>query len=146
MNLESLGYSISTDRDKLNIPMIHQFLATSYWAKNIPLETVKEAINNSLCFGVYFQNQQIAFARIITDSATFAYLADVFVVEHFRNKGVSKFLMQYISNYEKLQGLRRWMLATRDAHSLYLKFGFSPLAMPARFMEKHSPEIYQLQN
>jgi len=143
MNLDSIGYSISTDKTKLDFEMIHRFLSTSYWSKNIPLQTVKKAAANSLCFGVYYKNKQIGYARVISDFASFAYLADVFVDEKHRGKGVSKYLMQYILDYPDLQGLRRWMLATQDAHALYAKFGFVPLAAPKRFMEKHCPTVYQ---
>lgn len=135
---------ISTDKSKLNIPLIHKFLSGhSYWAKNIPLEIVERSIENSLCFGVYLDDKQIGFARIISDYATFAYLADVFILPTFRSKGISKKLMEFIKEHHSLQGLRRWMLATADAHELYRQFGFTELAKPDRIMEISVPNIYK---
>jgi len=133
---------ISDDKSKLQLPVIHHFLSNSYWAKDIPIETVKRSIENSICFGVYIGNDQVGFARVITDQSTFAYLADVFILEPYRGKGLSKKLMDKIVNYKSLQSLRRWVLATRDAHALYTQFGFTPLAIPDRWMEKHSPDVY----
>ena len=136
-------YTISTNKTKLNISLIHHYLSVeSYWAKNIPLNTVKTSIKNSICFGVYNGSEQVGFARVITDKATFAYLADVFIVEPHRKKGLSKKLMKYILNYKKLKGLRRFMLATLDAHELYRKYGFSELRNPERMMEINIPDIY----
>jgi len=137
-------YLFSTDKSKLEIGTIHHFLSKeSYWSQNIPLATVRKSLENSLCYGVYHQNRQIGFARIITDFATFAYAADVFIIDEFRGKDLSKILMETIISHPDLQGLRRWMLGTRDAHGLYAKCGFTPLAKPIRFMEKHNPEAYQ---
>src|SRR6185369_16005467 len=110
------GFMISDDKTKLQPDVIHHFLRNSYWAKDIPLEVVKRSIENSVCFGVYSGNKQVGFARVVSDLATFAYLADVFILEEYRGKGLSKRLMEYIMEYPQLQGLRRWMLATRDAH------------------------------
>lgn len=122
---------ISTDRDCLNVPMIHRFLSEeSYWAKNIPLEVVQRSIDNSVCFGVYLDGQQVGFARVVTDLATFGYLADVFVLPAHRGKGYSKQLMHYIMSYPPLQGVRRLMLVTHDAHGLYRQFGFTPIENP----------------
>ncbi|MGB4776062.1 MAG: GNAT family N-acetyltransferase, partial [Daejeonella sp.] len=122
---------ISTDKSKLDISIIHNFLSTeSYWAKNIPLEIVEKSIQNSLCFGVYHYSKQIGFARLITDYATFAYLADVFILPDYRRKGLSKLLMEEIKFHPDLQNLRRWLLGTADAHTLYQQFGFTPLARP----------------
>jgi len=121
---------------------IHRFLTQSYWSPGIPLAVVKRAIANSLCFGVLLENQQIAFARVITDSATFAYLADVYVLPEHRGRGLSVRLMEHIVRHPELQGLRRMLLGTRDAHSLYQKFGFKPLAAPETMMEVHDPKIY----
>ena len=136
-------YTISTNKTKLNISLIYHYLSVeSYWAKNIPLNTVKTSIKNSICFGVYVGSEQVGFARVITDKATFAYLADVFIVEPHRKKGLSKKLMKYILNYKKLKGLRRFMLATLDAHELYRKYGFSELRNPERIMEINIPDIY----
>jgi len=136
---------ISTDKSKLDIPLIHKYLSEeSYWAKNIPLEIVKRSIENSLCFGVYEHGNQIGFARITTDYSTFAYMADVFILAGHRGKGFSKQLVQYIMNYPSLQGLRRWMLGTFDAHELYRKYGgFKELENPSRFMEIAYPKMYE---
>jgi GNAT superfamily N-acetyltransferase len=136
-------FTVTTDRARLSEELIHQFLSRSYWAEGIPRETLARAMRNSLCFGLLAGSQQIGFARVITDSATFAYLADVFILEPYRGRGLAKFLMESIMKHPQLQGLRRWMLATRDAHSLYRKFGFIPLAKPDRFMELHHPNVYK---
>ena len=138
-------FSISTDKNRIDVNYIHRFLTHSYWAENIPVETVQRSINGSLCFSVFYLNQQIGFARIITDEATFGYLADVFIDENFRGKGLSKWLMEAIINYPGLQGLRRFMLATRDAHGLYTHFGFTPLTHADRWMHIHNPDIYKKQ-
>jgi len=134
-------YFISTDKSKLDIKVIQDYLSNSYWARNRKLKTTKLTIKNSLCFGLYFMNspasqgQQIGFARVITDYATFAYLADVFILEEHRGKGLSKWLIEVILNYGEVQNLRRWFLATRDAHGLYEKFGFTNLREPEKIME-----------
>ena len=148
-------FFISTDKNKLNVPFIHNYLSTeTYWAKNIPVNVVEKSIAGSCCFGLYTKEnisiaeekistvRQIGFARVVTDYATFAYLADVFIVENFRGKGLSKRLMEAIINYPDLQGLRRWMLATKDAHDLYAQFGFLPLDKPERIMGFKSFEEY----
>jgi GNAT superfamily N-acetyltransferase len=135
-------FFISTDKSKLNIELIHSYLSNeSYWAKNIPLETVRRSIENSFCFGVYKKTEldstvmeQVGFTRVITDHATFGYLADVFILEKYRGLGLATWLMEEIMNCEVLQGFRSWMLATRDAHLLYERFGFGPLEKPERFM------------
>jgi GNAT superfamily N-acetyltransferase len=136
-------YLISTDKNTLNIPFIHQFLSHTYWAKGVPLETVARSIENSLCFGLYQGKKQIGFARVITDQATFAYLADVFVDEAHRGNGLSKWLVEVILQHPGLQNLRRFMLATLDAHSLYARFGFTPLPQPERIMQIHNPDVYK---
>jgi GNAT superfamily N-acetyltransferase len=136
-------FEISTDRARLDLAIVHGFLANSYWARGIPLETVQRSIENSLCFGIYHSDRQIGFARAITDRATFAYLADVFVVPAYRGRGLSKWLMQCILEHPDLQGLRRWMLATQDAHGLYERYGFTPLKRPERWMEIHRPDVYK---
>jgi GNAT superfamily N-acetyltransferase len=135
-------YLISTDKALLDLKVIHDFLSQSYWAAGIPVEIVQSSIANSLCFGVYKGSRQIGFARIITDFATFAYLADVFILEEFRGQGLSKWLMEIIVSHPDLQGLRRWMLATRDAHELYRRYGFNEINIPERWMEKHFPDVY----
>ncbi len=133
----------SNDKSKLQINVIHTYLSqTSYWAKNIPLEIVTKAIENSFCYACYTNNQQIAFARVITDAATFGYLADVFVINEYQGKGVGKLLIDFIMKDEQLKGLRRFMLATKDAHELYKKFGFNPLSTPERMMEIKPFETY----
>ena len=137
-------YQFSTDRGKLDIDFIHDFVSKrSYWAIGIPRETLVVAIANSLCFGVYDQQKQIAFARLVTDYATFGYLADVFVVENFRGKGISKLLMKFIFDLDELKKLRRMILVTRDAHSLYQPLGFNALAFPDRYLELHRPDVYK---
>ncbi len=136
-------FVVTTDPARLDIDFIHAYLVRSYWSEGIPREIVERGIANSLCFGVYDVDQQVGFARVITDYATFAYLADVFIIESHRGRGLSKFLMECIVNDSRLQGLRRWVLGTRDAHSLYAKFGFTPLAKPDRFMEIHDPGVYK---
>lgn len=135
-------FEISTDPARIDVATVHGFLAESYWAHGIPRHTVEQAIRNSLCFGIYRGKQQVGFARVITDRATFAYLADVFVLEPYRGRGLSQWLMECIIGHPDLQGLRRWMLATRDAHELYQRFGFAALKTPERWMEIHYPDIY----
>jgi GNAT superfamily N-acetyltransferase len=136
------SYEISCDKSRLDLDGIHSFLTQSYWSPGIPREIVERAIANSLCFGMFHEHKQIGFARMITDQATFAFLADVYVLPEHRGKGLSKRLMEYVLRHPDLQGLRRMLLATRDAHSLYEKFGFRPLAAPGNMMEVHRPDIY----
>jgi GNAT superfamily N-acetyltransferase len=136
-------FVVNTDQTRLDITFIHQFLAGSYWSQGIPREVVERSIENSLCFGIFENSKQVGFARVITDRATFAYLADVFIVESHRGRGLGKFLMECIGKHPQLQELRRWMLATSDAHGLYAQFGFKPLARPERFMERHEPDVYK---
>ncbi|HEY6906975.1 MAG TPA: GNAT family N-acetyltransferase [Ignavibacteriaceae bacterium] len=126
---------ISTDKALLNTEVIYNFLNSSYWAQGRTLQVIKKSIRNSLCFGVFLDGQQIGFARVISDYATFAYLADVFILEEYRGNGFSKKLLKYILSHPDLQNMKRWMLATRDAHNLYRKFGFTQLKNPERFME-----------
>ena len=136
-------FTISTEKTKLSVDYIHQYLSQqSYWAANVPLEVVKRSIEGSLCFGIYHGQQQIGFARLITDQATFAYLADVFVDTAYRGRGLSKWLMEVIMQYPGLQGLRRMMLATRDAHELYRKFGFTGIDHPERLMQIAFENMY----
>jgi GNAT superfamily N-acetyltransferase len=136
-------FVISTDRDRLDRDAVHGFLTESYWARGIPREVVLRSIENSLCFGVYGDGKQVGFARVISDYATYAYIADVFVLESYRGHGLGKWLMECIMHHPLLQGLRRWSLATMDAHGLYSKFRFTALKTPERFMELHNPEIYK---
>lgn len=138
------SYDISDDKSRLNIDVIHGFLKGSYWSPGIPRNIVERAIRESLCFGVYSGSDQIGFARVVTDKATFAYLADVFILEPHRGKGLSKKLMAFISSHPDLQGLRRFILATSDAHGLYAQFGFTALANPQVYMEIMRPDVYQL--
>lgn len=140
-NFRKGQYLISTDKSKLDIKVIHGYLSNSYWAKNRSLKTSKLTLKNSLCFGLYFKNKQIGFARVITDYATFAYLADVFILEEHRGKGLSKWLMKEILEYGELQNLRRWFLATKDAHGLYEKFGFTSLKEPEKLMEMFRKDL-----
>jgi GNAT superfamily N-acetyltransferase len=135
-------FAVSTDRNRVDVASVHAFLTTSYWAKGIPRETVERSIENSLCFGVYRGAEQVGFARIISDFATYAYLADVYVLEAYRGLGLSRWLMECIVSHPALDGLRRWTLATRDAHGLYAKFGFTPLVAPDRWMERHNAAVY----
>lgn len=128
-------YLISSDPNKLQMDVIHKFLTNSYWAKGISLATVIKSVKNSYCFGVYKDNTQIGFARLITDYSTFAFLADVFIIEQHRGKGLSKWLMKIIMDFPELQGLRSWMLKTADAHGLYEQFGFGKPKFPERVME-----------
>ena len=137
---------IDTDKTRLDIDVIHGFLRESYWATGIPRDVVERSIEGSLCFGVYVDGAQVGFARIVSDYATFAYLADVFVLDAFRGQGLSKRLMEAIVSHPRLQGLRRWSLATRDAHGLYEQFGFTPLANPMRYMERLDSTVYSRQS
>lgn len=139
----SQEYIISSDKSKMDVEAIHSYLTRSYWAENIPHNIVKKAIEHSLCFGVFHNEAQVGFARLITDSATFAYLADVYILEEHRGKGLSKKLMENIIDHPLLQGLRRMVLATYDAHTLYEKFGFKPLNNPQTFMELWTPDVYK---
>jgi GNAT superfamily N-acetyltransferase len=135
-------YELITDLRRFDIRTVHAFLTRSYWSPGIPVEVVRRAMEGSLCFGLQQGEQLVAFARVITDRATFAYLADVFVVEAHRGRGLSRRLMEAIVAHPDLKGLRRMLLVTRDAHGLYGKFGFKPLSAPEGFMELHVPNIY----
>jgi GNAT superfamily N-acetyltransferase len=146
-------YQVSTDPTRLDVHLIHEFLSEhSYWARGIPRDVVARAIANSLCFGVYALGdtnpdsdwRQVGFARVSTDRATFAYLADVFILPEYRGQGLSKRLMEAVLAHPDLQGLRRWMLATADAHELYRRFGFAELSQPDRFMQRHDPDVYTI--
>lgn len=139
------NYCISTHKEDLDVRLIHDYLSNeSYWAKNIPLTVVQKSIEGSFCFGVYYNKQQVGFARLVTDCATFAYLADVFIIHAYRGKGLSKWLMQVIHTHPEMQGLRRWLLGTRDAHTLYEQFGWTRFTeeQTERFMQLHNPNVY----
>jgi GNAT superfamily N-acetyltransferase len=138
-------FCVSTDRRRLDIDLIYDFLTNCYWAKGIPRDVVARSIEHALCFGVYDgKGAQLGFARVISDFATIAYLGDVFVLESHRGRGLSKFLMRGILQHPALQGLRRWILLTRDAHRLYMQYGFTPLQKPDRYMELHNPDVYDV--
>jgi GNAT superfamily N-acetyltransferase len=138
-----MSYEFTCDKQRLDIGVIHAFLTQSYWSPGIPRAVVERAIANSLCFAVFHENSQVGFARVVTDKATFAYLADVFVLPEHRGKGLSKRLVEQVLQHPDLQGLRRMMLGTLDAHGLYAKYGFTPLAAPERVMEIHKPNVYK---
>lgn len=136
-------FCLSTDKTKLDIDSIHQFLSTkAYWALNIPKHKVQTTIQNSLCFGVYTEEKQIGFAKIISDFSTVAYLGDVYILEEYRGNGLSKWLIETIMAHPDLQGLRRWILLTGDAHGLYRKFGWTDIAEPSKWMEIHNKNVY----
>lgn len=161
-------FLISTDRTRLDVGLIHGFLTNCYWARGIRREVVARSIEHSLCFGIYdcfsganprlakdarpFDDaqgrhgapMQVGFARVVSDFATVAYLGDVFILEAYRGRGLSKWLMQCIMEHPGLQGLRRWILLTRDAHGLYSQFGFAALKSPERYMELHRPDVYEI--
>jgi GNAT superfamily N-acetyltransferase len=152
-------FVISTDRARIDLDVIHGFLTNCYWAKGIPRDVVARSIEHSLCFGIYHEvgekspllakparsgAPQVGFARVISDFATVAYLGDVFVLESHRGRGLSKWMMECIMQHPYLQGLRRWILLTRDAHELYAKSGFTPLKAPDRYMELHRANIYEI--
>ena len=132
----------SFERECFDLAAIHRYLHGSYWAAGIPISVVQKAIENSLCIGGFVGQSQVAFARMVTDRASFAYLADVYVLPEYTGQGIAKQMLQRLFAHPDLQGLRRIMLATRDAHSLYAKFGFTPLPVPERFMERHNPHAY----
>jgi GNAT superfamily N-acetyltransferase len=144
-NMHEPQYTISTDSSRFNVEMIHRFLSNSYWAKQVPRDTVQRSIDHAMCFGVFDGDEQVGFARVITDRATSASIGDLFIVESHRRRGLAKRLMKAILEHPELQGLRRWSLATEDAHGLYQQFGFRPLAKPQTHMELVNPEIYQRQ-
>ena len=135
-------FTVSDDAARLDHDVIERFLTGSYWAKNIPRATLDKSLRNSLCFALLEGERQIGFARVVSDRATIAYLADVFVLPEFRGRGLAKWLLTCVLAHPDLQGLRRWVLATRDAHGLYRKLGFTPLKRPDIFMERHDPNVY----
>ena len=134
---------ISTNRADVDLDVVHSFLSQdAYWSKNIPRAVVEKSIEKSYCFSAFIEDKQVGFARVVTDATTFAYLADVFVLPEFRGRGISKTIMQSVQSHPELQGLRRWMLMTADAHKLYESFGFTALSKPDRAMEISKPDIY----
>jgi GNAT superfamily N-acetyltransferase len=143
IEFERDGYTISTDKARLDVAAVHAYLSRSYWSPGIPKTIVQHAIEGALCFGLFTASgEQVGFARAITDGATFAYLADVYVLEEHRGKGLGKWIVETILAHPSLQGLRRILLATRDAHKLYAQFGFQPLATPESLMSIHRPNVY----
>lgn len=143
--LRENGCLVSDDPARLDFGVIHDFLTNCYWSPGIPMDIVRRAAENSIAFGVYLEpsNAQVGYARVVTDRATYAYLADVFVLETHRGRGYSKSLMRAITSHPDLQQLRRWMLMTRDAHNLYAQFGFNGLRDPTRAMERVDPDVYR---
>jgi GNAT superfamily N-acetyltransferase len=142
IEIERDGYVVSTDPDRLDLVSMHCFLRATYWCRDIPLEVLKRAVTGSLCFGLYHGTDQVGFARVVTDQATFAYLCDVYVIDAHRGRGLGSWLMEIVCGHESLQGLRRFVLVTRDAHRLYERYGFRPLAQPDRYMEVFRPDVY----
>jgi len=143
MDWQNGEFTISTKPERLQVDIIHKYLSEeSYWAKERSYKQTETAVKNSLPFGVYKSENLIGFARVVTDYATFAYLGDVFILEEYRGRGLSLWLMETIINHPDLQGFRRWVLATKDAHALYEKFGFEALKHPTRWMEKAAPNAY----
>ena len=143
MEWQNDEFEISTDQSRLQSDVIQKFLADeSYWAQNRTTEQTRTAIENSICFGLYHGQRQIGFARVVSDHATFAYLGDVFVLNEYRGRALGKWLMETIIAHPDLQGLRRWTLATRDAHGLYEQYGFGTLVHPERWMERTAPDAY----
>jgi GNAT superfamily N-acetyltransferase len=136
-------YVVSSDPARIDLDVVHGYLRESYWAAGMPLELLRRAIEGSITFGVYHGDRQAGFARVITDAATYAYLSDVFILEEFRGRGLSTFLMDVIMAHPALQGLRRFALSTRDAHGLYARYGFAPLAQADRHLEIFHPAPYR---
>ena len=136
------AFTISTDPARLDLDAIHAFLVDSYWARGIPRDVMERSIRNALPFGIYEGARLAGFARVVTDYATVAYVGDVFVLEPWRGRGLSRWLMECVLAHPELQGFRRWILLTRDAHGLYARAGFTPLASPERWMERWTPDAY----
>ena len=134
-------FTISSDKTRLDLDVIHGFLSTSYWAAGRSAETIRRSIEHSIPFGVYKDDRQVGFARVITDYATFAWIADVFILDSFRGQGLGKWMMEVILSDPQLQGFRRWVLATKDAQELYRRFGFNELKIPERWMERPDPKM-----
>lgn len=142
MNWERTPYRMTDDPSAVDLDVVHRFLAASYWSHGIPKDIVARGIANSVPFSIFLGDRQVGFARAVTDRATFAYLADVFVVEDQRGHGLGAWLVEAVLGHPELQGLRRWLLATRDAHALYRKFGFTAVEDVSRLMTRHDPEVY----
>lgn len=138
-----IGYSLSDRECDMQVDMIHAYLTNSYWAQGIPMDIVAQSIANSVCVGIFHDGDQVAFARLITDCATFAYLADVFVMEEHRGKGLSKALLNHLHSIPQLSKIRRWALFTKDAQGLYTQFDWQEYPHPERFMVRDFPEVYQ---
>jgi GNAT superfamily N-acetyltransferase len=136
------GLTISTDPARLDMDMLYAFLSSSYWARGIPRDVMERSIRNAVPFGIYEGAKQVGFARVVTDLATVGYVGDVFVLEPWRGRGLSRWLMECVLAHPELQGFRRWFLLTRDAHGLYARVGFTPLAAPDRWMERWLPDVY----
>lgn len=132
----SENITISDDKSLLQLEVIHAYLTRSYWNEGVPIDFVKKAIDNSFCVGVYHEQKQIGFARVVTDFVISAYLGDVFILEDYRGKGLSKYLMEFLLTHPELSNIKAWRLATKDAHTLYSKFGFVPVEKPERMMER----------
>ena len=142
MEIERDGLVFSDDKSRLEIDRVHAWIASTYWAKGIPRAVLVRAIDGSDCFGIYSTTGQIAFARLVTDRATFAYLCDVYVADEYRGQGIGSWLLKQIDAQPDYQGLRRWMLATRDAHAMYAQHGWAQVTDAAPLMQKHDPGIY----
>ena len=137
------GYTISTDPARIDLAAVHGYLSRSYWAPEIPIALVKRSLEHSVCFGIYRGDEQVGFGRVITDRATFGYVGDVYVLEAHRGRGLSKWLMECVDAHPELQGFRRWVLVTRDAHDLYRRFGYQNVARPESYMERLVPDCYR---
>lgn len=142
MQVEWNGFLFSNDKTRIDVARVHQWIETSYWARGAPIEVVKQSIHHSDCFGVYRGTIQVAFARLITDRSTFGYLCDVIVDEDYRGQGIGTWMLGLIQSAPDYQRLRRWMLATRDAHRVYERLGWTPVTDTSRFMQRHDPDIY----
>lgn len=136
-------YRLSDRQEEMQPSAVHGYLSTSYWAAGIPLETVERAIAGSLCVGVFADGAQVGFARVVTDRATFAYLADVYVLEPHRGRGLARAMVAHLHAHPDLQGLRRWLLVTRDMHALYASLGWTPIAAADQMMQRHFPDVYR---
>lgn len=136
-------FEVDTDPARLDLDVVHGYLQRSYWAEGIPRRTVEASVRRSLCFGLYRGGEQIGFARVISDRATFAWLCDVFVLEEWQGRGLGSWLVECVLAHPELQGLRRLLLATRDAHAVYRKLGFESLARPEAYMERRNRDLYR---
>jgi GNAT superfamily N-acetyltransferase len=139
---EREGFIVSCDPGQIDRASVHAFLSQLYWAQGIPREVVDRSIDGSLCFALLKDDEQIGFARVVSDRATIAYLGDVHVLPAWQGRGLGRWLMECVMAHPQLAGLRRWILVTRDAHGLYASLGFKPLSNPAGYMELHRPDVY----